>query len=162
MTSLIEELYTSSECKTIKEFFNEDILLRKAIVDAIGSKAITDRDKILLSNPIDVIYMVCLTAKFANSEEECHKIAITVFQYLNKPLKVLPYLSDEQDLTFSNKTLIALSFYPKALEHRYEYHGAPSPAFYRKISKAIFKRNGQHCIADHHEQWEGFLGEMFV
>ena len=128
----------------------------------IGSKIVIEKDKILLSNPIDILYLVCLTSKFASSDDECHRVAMTVHQYFSKPKLALPMLSEDQGLTFATKTLIALSFFAKALEHRWRHHGAPTPAFYRKISKATFANHGQEDIAAHHEQWEGFLGELFV
>ena len=162
MITLIEELYTPQERIIIKEFFNQDEELKSAIVEAIGTKIILEKDKILLSKPLDILYMVCLTAKFASSEEECHRVAITVYQHFNKPKISLPMVSEGTDLAFATKTLIALSFHIKALEHRWKYHGAPTPEFYRKISKATFEIHGQRDIAVHHEQWEGFLGEMFV
>ena len=162
MTTLIEELYTPQECIIIKEFFNQEDDLKSVIVEAIGTKIILEKDKILLSKPLDIIYMVCLTAKFASSEEECHRVAITVFQHFNKPKMSLPMISEDFGLIFATKTLIALSFHLKALEHRWKYKGAPTPEYYRKISKATFEIHGQQDIAAHHEQWEGFLGELFI
>lgn len=55
-----------------------------------------------------------------------------------------------------------MSFRVKALEKRWKYHGAPSPSFYRQVSKTVFNGQGQKDIAAHHEQWEGFLGELLV
>ena len=161
MAILIEELYSEKECKIIKEFFGEDSL-KKTILNAIGTKIVIEKDKILTSNPLDILYLVCLTSKFASSDEECHRIAITIHQYFNKPKFILPMLTEDQGLAFASKTLIALSFHSKAMEHRWKHHGAPTPAFYRKISKATYESAGQSDIADHHEQWELFLGELFV
>lgn len=161
MAILIEELYSEKECIIIKEFFDEESL-KKTILNAIGSKIVIEKDKILLSNPIDILYLVCLTSKFASSDDECYRVAMTVHQYFSKPKLILPMLSEDQGLAFATKTLIALSFFAKSLEHRWKHHGAPTPAFYRKISKATFATHGQEDIAAHHEQWEGFLGELFV
>lgn len=163
MIILIEELYTQKECDAIRELFsNEPETTRDLILQAIGSRVVIDKDKILLSNPIDLLYMVCITAKFADSEDECQRIALMVHQYFNKPKNVLPMLSEDVGLNFATKALIALTFHLKAMEHRWKYHGAPTPAFYRKMSKATFDLHGQSDIASHHEQWENFLGEMFV
>ncbi len=162
MKSLLEELYAPQECKIIQKFFSNEETLKEIIVQAVGTKIILEKDKILLSKPLDILYVICLHAKFATSEDECLRIATTVYQHMNKPQKPLPMLTEDFGLIFANKTLIALSFFAGALEHRWKYHGAPMPAFYRKISKNIFDNSGQPDIASHHEQWEGFLGEMFV
>jgi hypothetical protein len=163
MKSLLEELYSPSECKTIRSMLlSETDSTKKIILEAVGNKVALDQEKILTSNPIDILYMICLTSKFASSEEECHRIAITVYQRYRETQNFLPMLSKDTGIIFATKTLIALSFHAKALEHRWKYHGAPKPDFYRKISKATFITHGQKDIASHHEQWEGFLGEMFV
>lgn len=164
MSSLIEELYTGKECESIKKLFLDDSSVRDHIKKAIGEKIVlTSNEKILLSNSLDVIYLVCLTSKFASSDDECHRVAITIHQFFkttNEP--VLPYLHQDSGLVFASKTLLSLSFWAKALEHRWKYHGAPSPKYYRQISKNIFATHGQKDISVHHEQWEGFIGEIFL
>ena len=160
--ALIEELYGEKDCGTIKELFLEDLSSRISLREAIGNKIILEKEKILTTNPLDIIYLICLTSKFASSEDECHRVAITVYQFLNKPKEPLPSLIDDDGLELASKTLISLSFRIKAMEKRWKYHGAPSPSFYRQISKTIFKTHEQEDIAAHHEQWEGFLGELFV
>lgn len=163
MKALIDEIYTEQECSHIKAFFSEDSSLRDIIKKAIGDKIILSSEKILLSNPLDIVYLICLTSKFATSDDECHRVAITVFQFIEKIDDSLPYLSEDGcSLLFANKVLMALSFRVKAIEHRWKYRGAPSPSFYRQLSKQIFTNNGQADIAKHHEQWEGFLGELLV
>lgn len=159
---LIEELYDKKDCETIKDLFLTDPSSRLSLREAIGNKIIIENDKILTSKPLDAICLICLTAKFASSEDECSRIAITVYQFLDKPLHFLPSLLDDEGLEFASKTLLSLSFQAKALEKRWKYHGAPAPSFYRKISKNIFQSHGQKDIAAHHEQWEGFLGELLV
>ncbi len=159
--TLIEELYSSEDCKRIRSFYNEDVSLHNTLRQAIGEQIILKQDTFLASNPIDIICLVCLTAKFASSADECHRVAITVCQLLQEG-NPLPYIHQDAPLTFANKTLISLAFFYKAMEHRWKYHAAPSPKYYRTISKSIFNNNKQPDIAAHHEKWEGFLGEMFV
>jgi hypothetical protein len=160
--TLIEEIYSEQECRIIKDLFTEDPSSRLSLREALGNKIITEKDKILTTNPLDVICLICLTAKFAASEDECHRVAITIYQFLDKPLDVIPSLIEDEGLKLASKTLMALSFRVKALEKRWKYHGAPSPSFYRKVSKTIFSNHGQKDLAAHHEQWEGFLGELLV
>ena len=113
MKSLIEELYTSQECRIIQEFFSEEDEIKETIIQAIGSKIIIEKDKILVSKPIDILFIVCLQAKFASSEEECNRVALSVHQYFNKPQKILPMLSEDFGLIFATKAFIALSFQPR-------------------------------------------------
>lgn len=159
---LIEQLYTSKECEIIRSFYTDDPSSKLSIREAISTKLITDSTKIVINKPIDVLYLICLSAKFASSEEECHTIAITVYQFYNKVNEMLPCLATDRGLGFANKALMSLAFRPQALEKKWKYHGAPKPSFYRELSKSIFKMNEQQDIASHHEQWETFLGEIFV
>lgn len=159
--ALIDELYSPGDCKKIRSFYKEDGSVHTSLRQAIGDQIILKSEKFLTTNPVDIICLICLTAKFASSEDECHRVAITVCQMLDE-LSPLPYLLKDDPLTFASKTLISLSFFYKALEHRCRYHGAPSPKFYRETSKTIYNRNKQPDIAAHHEKWEGFLGELFI
>ena len=160
MNALIDELYGPEDCKRVRDFYKSDNSLHSALRQAIGEQITLKSDKFLASNPIDVICLICLTAKFASSEDECHRVSITVAQMLNE-LDPLPYVHRDEPLILANKCLISLSFFYKALEHRFRTRAAPSPCFYRNTSKSIFKSNKQPDIAAHHEKWEGFLGEMF-
>jgi hypothetical protein len=160
--ALIEELYSEKDCKIIKKLFLEDHTSKISLREAIGNKIIIEKDKILTTNPLDALCLICLTAKFAASEDECHRVAITIYQFFDKPKDLIPSLIDDIGLEFASKTLISLSFCAKSLEKRWKYHGAPSPSFYRQISKTIFNNHGQKDIAAHHEQWEGFLGELLI
>jgi hypothetical protein len=162
MVTLIEELYSDKEASSIKRLFQQDEQLRESILEAIGNKVSLDNHKILTSRPIDILYIVCLTAKFADSEDECFRVAISVFQHFTNTKNILPQLSEDRGLAFATKTLIALSFHFPALKKKWQQRGAPSPDYYRQISKAVFSIHGQEDLASHHEQWEGFLGEFFV
>ena len=159
---LIEQLFTSKECEIIKTFYKEEPPTRMLLQKAIGSKLLQDTSKIITSNALDVISLICLNADFANSEDECQRVAMNVYQFYNKPKNIIPLLSVDFGLEFSNKALIALSFFPQCINERCNRFGFPSPSFYRKISKAIFQQSGQRDIAEHHEKWEEFLQKMVV
>lgn len=160
--SLIEQLYDAKNCTALRNLYETDPDSRPSIKQAIGSKLITDSSKIIVSNAIDALFMICLAAKFADSEDECNRVAITIYQYHDKVKEVVPCMSSDFGLKFSSKCLIALSFYPQSLEKRWRYHGAPKPGFYRELSKTIYRTFDQNDIAAHHEQWEAFLGEVLV
>ena len=162
-SSLIEELYTKHECKIIREMYlNEDKDTRAAIKQAICEKTITSSKIITKTKSLDVIFMVCLSSRFATSDDECQRVAITFHQYMFAD-NILPQLhSDDSELTFAGKTLISLSLFANTLKHKCERYGAPSPKYYRDVSKSIYTRYNQVDIAEHFELWEAFLGEMFT
>lgn len=160
--SLIDQLYDAKNCEALKNLYETDPSSRPSIKQAIGSKLITDPTKIIVSNAIDALFMICLAAKFADSEDECNRVAITIYQYHDKTKEMIPSLAGDYGLVFSSKCLIALSFHPQALEKRWKYHGAPKPDYYRQLSKSIYKTFDQNDIAAHHEQWEAFLSEVLV
>ena len=161
MKTLIEQLYTNKECESIKDLYQNGTN-KHLIQQAIGSKLIVSLDKIVNSKPLDIIYLTCLANKFAASDDEVFRVAITVYHYINKPKDVLPSLLNDSGLNLASKTLMSLSFRKQAMEYNWKYRAAPSPSFYRNISKQIFKNYKQYDIAAHHEQWEGFLGEVFI
>lgn len=160
--ALIEDLYTPKECDIIRDLYKEDKSSNISIREAIGTKLITSHDKIVTSNAIDAICLICLTAKFAESEDECHRVALTVYQYYDKTNKMHPSIVTDHGLDLANKIFIALSFYPQSMARKWKRYGAPSPSYYREISKTIFKNNGSEDIASHHENWETFFGEVTV
>lgn len=160
--SLINQLYHAKNCEALKNLYQTDPSSRPSIKQAIGSKLITDSSKIIVSNAIDALFMICLTAKFADSEDECNRVAITIYQYHDKTREMIPSIASDMGLVFANKSLIALSFHPQAMEKRWKYHGAPKPDFYRQLSKTVYKTFDQQDIAAHHEQWEAFLSEVLV
>ena len=160
--SLVDQLYDLKNSEALKALYETDLSSRPSIKQAIGSKLITDSSKIIVSNAIDALFMICLTAKFADSEDECNRVAITIYQYHDKTNEIIPSLISDQGLLFASKCLISLSFHPQALEKRWKYHGAPKPDFYRQLSKTVYNTFDQKDIAAHHEQWEMFLGEVLV
>jgi hypothetical protein len=160
--SLVDQLYDLKNSEALKALYETDLESRPSIKQAIGAKLITDSSKIIVSNAIDALFMICLTAKFADSEDECNRVAITIYQYHDKTRELIPSLLSDQGLLFASKCLISLSFYPQALEKRWKYHGAPRPDFYRQLSKTVYNTFDQKDIAAHHEQWEMFLGEVLV
>lgn len=101
-----------------------------------------------------------MTATFAENKEECHQVAIIVYNGLKRK-DPLPYVLDDRGFILAEKTLVALSFFRAAMERRAK-RGAPSSDFYRGLSKTLFIKNNQEDIAEHHEKWESFLSEIFV
>ena len=160
--SLIDQIYDLKNSEALKNLYETDITSRPSIKQAIGSKLISDNTKIIVSHAIDALFMICLSAKFADSEDECNRVAITIYQYHDKTKEMMPSIASDMGLVFASKSLIALSFHPQALEKRWKFHGAPKPDFYRQLSKTVYKTFDQQDIAAHHEQWEAFLGEVLV
>ena len=159
--SLIEQLYDEKSVELIRNLYKEDPSSRKQLYSAFASKILEKSDQILTSSPLDILSLLCMTANFADSKEECQQVAIIVFNGLKRE-NPLPYLMDDQGFILAEKTLVALSFFNSAMEHRTKYHGAPTPLFYRRTSKILFEQNGHSDISEHHEKWESFLSEMFL
>ena len=159
--ALIDELYNSSECEKLKLLYSSDPSSRDAIMQAIGYKIVDASDKILLSKPLDILSLICCTASFADSKEECQTVAIIIHKGLTYE-NPLPYILDDHGFKLAEKTLTALSFFRSAMEKRTKFHGAPSPEFYRSASVLLFHKNNQESIANHHLKWENFLNEIFL
>lgn len=159
--SLIEELYDSKSVQAIRSLYTDDPTIKEQLYQAFASKILEKSDTFLNSKPLDILCIICSIAKFASSHEECHKVAIIVHKgmQLENPL---PYVIEDRGFLLAEKTLVSLSFFKAAMERRNKYSGAPSADYYRKVSKMVFERNGHLDIAEHHEQWESFLSEMFV
>lgn len=163
MRSLIEQIFNQKECEAIRSLFLDEPSNQKIIAKAISAKLITDNAKIITPNStVDVLYLICLSSKFADSEDECLRVANIIYEYRTEVTNMLPSIVYDRGLKFANKTLIALSFYPQALEKQWRQRGAPTPSFYRNVSKTIFKNHKQQDISSHHEQWEQFLSEVLI
>ena len=158
--SLIEELYSSQAVDLIRDLYREDIDSQVCFYKAFGDKILQNKEKILLSRPLDIFLFICSTANFASSVEETNQVAIIVYKRINEKTP-LPYILDDRGLDLAEKTLVALSFFYPALIKRWK-KGGPHPDFYRSYSKKIFNSQGYSEIAEHHEQWENFFVEFFV
>jgi hypothetical protein len=159
--SLIEELYDEKSRKLIKSLYKDDVNSRETLYAAFAEKILEKSDLILTSKPLDILTLLCMTANFADTKEECQQVAIIVFKCL-KQENPLPYIMDDQGFALAEKTLVALSFFRSAMDYRSKRKGAPTSDFYRRTSKIIFEQNGYPEISAHHEQWEKFLNEMFL
>jgi len=155
--SLIEELYDEKSAKIIKVLYSED---PEQLYVAFGTKILEKSETILISKPLDILTLLCMTATFAENKEECHDVAIIVFNGLKRK-DPLPYVLDDRGFLLAEKTLVALSFFRSAMEKRAR-KGAPPSEFYRGLSKTLFIKNNQENIAEHHEKWESFLSEIFI
>lgn len=157
--TLIEELYSSKAVDIIKDLYHEDEEVRKTFYQAFGNKIIQSQDKILITEPLNILMFICSTASFS-SNEESQQVAIIIHKRI-KEKNPLPYMLDDRGLDFAEKSLVSLSFFYPAIVKRWK-KGAPGPDFYRTYSKRIFETNGYPEISEHHEQWETFFGEFFI
>ena len=157
---LIEELYTPKAAHFIRDLYHSDPSARESFYEAFGNKILQSREKILSSDPLNILMFICSTAKFSSSSEESQHVAIIVYKRI-KQENPLPYVLDDKGIDLAEKSLVALSFFKPALISRWK-KGAPHPEFYRNCSKKMFKSEGFSEIADHHEQWENFFSEFFI
>lgn len=158
---IINQIYDENSAKLIDFLYKNDIPSRTIFLKTFGQRIIEKQEDFINAKPLDILSLICMTASFADSKEECHEVAIIFFKRL-KDSNPLPYLTDGQNFLFAEKTLVALSIYKSAMEKRWSYRGAPSPKYYRSISKLIFEKNGKNSIANHHEMWENFFSEIFI
>ena len=157
---LIEELYNAKAVSLIRDLYYEDTNAKDSFYKAFGDKIIQSRDKILLSEPLNILMFICATAPFSSSEEESQQVAIIIHNRL-KQNNPLPYVLDDRGMDLAEKCLVSLSFFYPAMLKRWK-KGAPSPDFYRTHSKRLFEAGGHKDIAEHHEKWENFFSEFFV
>jgi hypothetical protein len=155
--NLIDELYDEKSVKLIKVLYSED---PEQLYVSFGTKILEKSETFLISKPLDILTLLCMTASFAENKEECHDVAIIVFNGLKRK-DPLPYVLDDRGFVLAEKTLVALSFFRSAMEKRAK-KGAPPSEFYRGLSKTLFIKNNQENIAEHHEKWESFLSEIFI
>jgi hypothetical protein len=160
MTSLIEKLYSNKAVELIRDLYYDDVDAKESFYEAFGNKILEKQDVFLDTKALDLLMLICNTAKFAYSLEECHSVAFIIHRRV-KDVSPLPYLLDDHGINLAEKSFISLSFFYPALEKRWK-KGAPSPAFYRNCAKKIFAANNLEELADHHEQWEAFFSEIFV
>lgn len=159
--SLIDELYDSKSADLIRSLYSSDPDSRQSLYIQFGKKIVEKSETFLTSKPLDILCLICMTAQFADSEQECQEVAIIVHNRIREQ-NPLPYVLDDKGLLLAEKTLTALSFFRSAMEHRWKYRGSPSPDYYRNASKLVFNKHGLNSIADHHEKWESFLSELFL
>jgi hypothetical protein len=159
--SLIEQLYDEKSVGLIRAIYAEDLSSRQSLFQAFGQKILEKQETFLIAKPLDILTLICMTASFAESPEESQEVAIIFFKRIGD-INPLPYISEDRGLILAEKTLVSLSLYPKAMEKRWKYKGAPSPNFYREVSKLIFKKNEKHSIVRNYEKWESFFSEIFV
>ncbi len=157
---LITKLFNSNEIDLIKSLYHDPITHDSLLV-TIGSRVIEKSEVFLSENPLDTFMLICATADFADSIDECNTVAVIIYNRLKEP-SPLPMFTEDKGMDLAEKCLTSLSFFRKALEHRNIYHGAPKPDWYRTISKNLFVNNNMLNIADHHEKWECFFEEMFI
>jgi len=83
---LINELYKENDRSIIQNFYEEDPFIRNSLQQAIGNTLTQTNNKtVLTSNSVDMLYLMCSTASFAESEDECQRVALTIYQFYNKP-----------------------------------------------------------------------------
>lgn len=158
--TLIEELYSSNAVELIRDLYHDSPESKESFYQAFGNKILENPDKILLSKPLDILMLICSTANFASSHQECQDVAIIMYKRLQEKTP-LPYMLDDRGIDLAEKSLIALSFFKPAMLVRWK-RGAPSLDFYRTYSKNIFRSLGYEDLSEHHEKWENFLSEFFI
>jgi len=161
MPVLIEELYTKEEQESIKKLYSGDESVHELLKKAFGQKILAEKEKVLITNALDVLCFMCLNSPFADDENECYTVAVFVYKNM-KTFNLLPLVTEEHGINLASKILVSLSFFKDRLIRRMNRYGYPGPEYYRKVGKLILKQHEHKNIAAHHEKWEAFLGEIFI
>lgn len=146
----------------VSSLYKSDASSRLAILQTLASRNLSNE-----YSPVDsgirlgdAMCLICL--KFPSASEESEPLIVASFLLkVNRESKPLPMLSEDAELKFCAKTLVALSLFLPAMNHRTTRHGAPRPDYYRSASISILRsRTPAHrALASHHRAWEIFLQE---
>ena len=109
----------------------------------------------------DFVLCVCATFKPADSEEEVVIVSRMVCDVFTM-VSPLPSLTECDTPKFCSKTMVSLALFHDHMVRRTERYGAPKPAYYRAVAKNRLNLTGRAAVAEHHEQWESFLGENLL
>ena len=83
--TLIEELYSSNAVDLIRDLYKDDPSAKESFYEAFGNKILQSSEKVLLSKPLDILMLICSTAKFASSKDECSQVAVIVYKRIKEP-----------------------------------------------------------------------------
>lgn len=132
---------------------------RGHVLRAMGP-SIMARTEVVSDLPFETVASTVSMARFAASDSECTDIAGIICRTM-KRTDILPLLSCHRGVPLAERCLVSLSFFRKALDHRWMFHGAPRAEFYRQVGIQVFMNNDMGAIASHFASWEAFLGEVF-
>jgi len=159
MSPLIDKLFSKSQSDAIRILW-EDTNSRLLLEKQIGQKLLENRD-IINDLPLTQLMLVSALSPFAESSNECYRAAEILYWGIHRT-DILPLVTEHQGKDLAYRCLISLGMFKMAMYKRYQYHGAPSPNFYRRVGEESFKRIGMNDIGKHFYQWESFIGEMFA
>jgi hypothetical protein len=160
MKSLIEQLYTPKAVSLIRDLYKDDSNSRESFYEAFGNKILEKQSEFLPQKPLDILMLICATAKFASSLHESQNVAVIIHRRITEA-NPLPYILDDRGLDLAEKTFVSLAFFYPAMEKRWK-KGGPHPDFYKQYSKRLFETNNLEDLAHHYEKWLNFLTEIFV
>lgn len=161
MPVLIQELYNKEEQQNIKKLHGDDPSVHEMLKKAFGQKILDAKNKVLITNALDIFCFLCLNSPFADDENECYTVSVLVYKNI-KTLDILPLVTEEHGMNLASKCLVSLSLFKERLEWRRQRYGYPGADYYRKVSTMILKQHEHNNVARHHKLWEQFLGEMFT
>ena len=159
MDALIDKLFLQSQANAIRKLW-EDVDSRLLIQKEIGKKLLDHAD-IISDLPLTQLMFITSLSNFADSEQECYNIASIIHWGIHK-IDLMPKVTEHKGQELAYRCLICLSLFKGYMIMRCEHYGYPSPSFYRNAGIGSFKQIGMADIGDHFNQWESFIGEVFV
>jgi hypothetical protein len=157
--TLLEQIYTNKECSIIKELYNDESC-RHALQQAIGNKLSLENNKLINSNGLDALFLICSSSSFASSDES-NRVALIIFHMLKVP-QPLPSIVEHFGMELAERVFVSSCFFKMHMIHRCKYRGYPSLDFYKSVAKNIFNTHNNEDISEHFELWEDYLYERFV
>lgn len=152
--------YTFPESKGAIRILSEDHDTCFEVAKQVG-KSLLESNEFIPGYSFETMAAITSQAWFAEDENECLAIS-TMIMTLCKSKDILPLISVHKNKSLAARCIISLGLFKPAMEIRHSRHGAPSPAFYRKVGISEFRNNDMKNLSEHFLYWEGFLNEMFV
>jgi len=124
----------------------------------IGPRMTCD-DGIVTDMPFEQLMMATCSADFASDDEERVSVARMIHWLIDKP-DALPMVHCHRGFDLASRCLVSISLFRRAMEWRTRFRGCPTVGFYRAVGIGASRASGMDGVAEHFDNWSGFIGEM--
>ncbi len=156
--SVIRQVFADRRSEAIRKLWADEET-RKLLLQEVAIE-LPDYGGLIWRYPKEQVLALAAQAKFAHLEE-AFCVGNMINRHMRETSDLLPMITRHQGWELASRCLVCLSFFGSYLAQRARRHNAPSPDFYKQKGKEAFRSEGWSIIAEHFEQWEGFLGEQF-
>jgi|TARA_Y100000310_G_scaffold345607_1_gene467217 hypothetical protein len=170
--SLVEKVFLDGGDETLNKLLKDEDV-KKLILKEVA-KELPDYEGIITKYPNEQIMAIVLDQSFADMDE-CFYVGNMIIRYMKKGLQldkkiseekktssdILPSLVYQKGIELAEKGFIGLCFFYECLEHKSNRHGAPSPEYFKSVSKTIFVQEGWPTLASNIDNWQDCLHYQF-